>query len=293
MTFRKRWVIGDIHGNYRGLKQCFERCGLDYEKDQVISLGDLADGYSELHLVMDELSQIHPDNLILIKGNHDEWFKEWLFSGIHPQRWAQGGTGSFKSYLKLIGKDDMWEEKISGAGWDRHRYYITALNPEDVPLGHQEMFRQQINYYIDDKNNLFIHGGFSRHEPLKGQPEHVYYWDRDLWLAALSFESMSRGKDGLHGKLVNKFKMKDEFNHIFIGHTSTQNWSYNEEKTEGGIIVKKGDPITTPMKAANIYNIDTGGGFDGKVTIMNIDNPDEYYQSDLSVELYPEDKGRR
>lgn len=294
MTFRKRWTIGDIHGNYRGLIQCLERSGFDYEKDQLIQLGDLADGYSELHLVIDELSKIHPDNLILIKGNHDEWFKEWLFSGIHPQRWAQGGTGSFKSYLKLIGKPDLWQEKISGHGWDRSRSYITGLNPEDVPAGHQKMFRQQINYFIDDDNNLFIHGGFNRHLPLRGQPEYIYYWDRDLWLAALSFESMNRGTDRLHGKNVNKFKMKDEFNKIFIGHTSTQNWVYNETtQTPDEIILPKGKPITTPIKAANIYNLDTGGGFDGKVTIMNIDNPKEYYQSDISTDLYPDDKGRR
>jgi len=277
---RKRWCLGDIHGNYRGLKQCFERCGLNYDDDEVIQLGDLADGYSELHLVMEELAGIR--NLILIKGNHDEWFKEWMKSGIHPNSWQQGGSGSFKSYLKLIGKPDMYQVKISG--------YITALNPGDVPLIDQTMFDAQVPYYIDEKNNLFIHGGFNRHEPLRGQREHIYYWDRDLWLAALAYESMGRGKDGLHGK-VNPFKMKDSFNNIFIGHTATTNWSHKEKVTSSGI--KKGDPIMIPMRAANIWNLDTGGGFGGKITIMNVDNPEEYYQSDNADLLYPEDIGRR
>lgn len=282
--YMKRWVIGDIHGNYRGLKQCFERCGLNYDEDEVRQVGDLVDGYSELHLVMDELAQIR--NLILIKGNHDEWFKEWMMHGIHPVGWNQGGVGSFKSYLKLIDKDDLWQQKGNG--------YITALNPEDVPPLHQKMLRSQVKYYIDDKNNLFIHGGFNRHFLLKDQQEYIFYWDRDLWLAAMSYESMSKGHDKLHGKDNNKFKMKESFNNIFIGHTATTNWSDNEIVSESGILINKGSkPITTPMKAANIYNLDTGGGFEGKVTIMNIDNPEEYYQSDLATELYPDEKGRR
>lgn len=268
--FRKRWVIGDIHGNYRGLKQAFDRANVDYEKDQFISLGDIADGYSEMHLVMDLLSQIHPDNLIIIKGNHDEWFKEWMLMGIHPTMWQQGGDGSFKSYLKLIDKDDMWQHKASGG-------FLTALNPDDIPILHQKMLRDQHNYYIDDKNNLFVHGGFNRHFDIKEQMPHIYFWDRDLWMSALSYESMSKED----GKNNNKFKMKNEFNRIFIGHTATTSWA------------RGGKTITTPMKAANIWNLDTGGAFEGKITVMNIDNPDEYYQSDMSTLLYPDEKGRR
>lgn len=262
----KRWTVGDIHGNYRGFKQALERSGFDYVNDLLVSLGDLADGYSELHLVMEELLKIN--NLVLIKGNHDEWFKEWMECGLHPQSWRQGGTGSFKSYLKLIGKPDMWQMKSSGG-------YICALNPADIPEEHKRLFRSQVKYWIDENNNLFVHGGFNRHLPLKGQDEHIYYWDRDLWLAALSYESMVKGKDSIHGKQNNQFKMKDDFNRIFIGHTSTINWG-----------------TTEPMRAANIINIDTGGGFNGVVTIMNIDDPKEYYQSDLSQKLYPDDKGR-
>ena len=65
-----------------------------------------------------------------------------------------------------------------------------------------------------------------------------------------------------------KFKMKDNFNKVFIGHTSTLNWG----KTE-------------PMFAANVVNIDTGAGFNGKVTIMDTETGD-YWQSDLVKDLY-------
>lgn len=282
----KRWAMGDVHGNYRGFMQCMERSGFNYKEDELIQVGDLADGYSELHLVMEELLKIK--NLILIKGNHDEWFKEWLFGGIHPQSWRQGGTGSFKSYLKLIKKEGMWQTKSSGG-------YIVALNPADIPESHQKLFKSQVNYYVDDQRNLFIHGGFNRHFKLTEQAESNYYWDRDLWLAALSYEAMSKG-DALHGKYVNQFKMKEDFNLIFLGHTATNNWDDPDcEEKKGGLIVYPNGrkAMTRPMKAANIYNIDTGAGFAGKLTIINIDNPEEYYQSDSGADLYPEDIGRR
>lgn len=46
-----------------------------------------------------------------------------------------------------------------------------------------------------------------------------------------------------------------------------------------------------PVKALNVYNLDTGGGWEGKVTIMDVDTKG-YWQSDLVKELYPNEKGR-
>jgi serine/threonine protein phosphatase 1 len=45
------------------------------------------------------------------------------------------------------------------------------------------------------------------------------------------------------------------------------------------------------MKAANIWNLDTGAGYNGKLTIMDIKTK-EYWQSDLVTELYKDKKGR-
>jgi serine/threonine protein phosphatase 1 len=45
--------------------------------------------------------------------------------------------------------------------------------------------------------------------------------------------------------------------------------------------------INTPMTYGGIWNVDTGGGaVGGKVTIMDVSTK-EYWQSDLTKELYP------
>ena len=45
------------------------------------------------------------------------------------------------------------------------------------------------------------------------------------------------------------------------------------------------------MHAANIWNLDTGAGWDGKLTMMDV-NTGEYWQSDRITELYPNEQGR-
>ena len=44
--------------------------------------------------------------------------------------------------------------------------------------------------------------------------------------------------------------------------------------------------------ACNVWDLDTGGGWGGKLTIMDIDSH-EYWQSDLVPDLYPHIQGRR
>lgn len=257
---KKTFVVGDIHGNYKGLMQAIERSKIDYQNDTLISLGDVCDGHTQTFEVVEELLKFK--NLIAVKGNHDDWFLQWLRTGINPANWGQGQGATGASYLTQMSVED-----------PENKYHlIHTLLPQDIPREHSKFFQSQRPYYIDYQNRLFIHGGFNRHYRLDEQDEFVFYWDRDLWSQALSFESMTR--DALPDQPI-KFKMKEEFDEIFIGHTTTEFWGTDQ-----------------PMRAANIWNLDTGGGWHGRVTIMDI-NTKEYYQSDRAVELYPNFKGRK
>ena len=262
----KTFVIGDIHGNYKGLKQALERSNFDYQNDTLISLGDIVDGHSETFEVVEELLKIK--NKICIRGNHDDWWLYWINRGIHPAQWQQGAKATGESYIKnLINKDDFFLYDYS-TGHARVR-----LTSAHLPITHKIFFQSQLSHYVDNQNRLFVHGGFNRHfsieDPIYNN-EDVLMWDRDLWSQALSWESMSNGV--LEEK--PKFKMSDNFSEVFIGHTSTQFWKKDK-----------------PMKAANIWNLDTGGGWNGFVTIMDVDTK-EFWQSDAGNVLYPEFRGR-
>lgn len=258
----KIYTCGDIHGNYKGLIQAIERSPFNPSEDTLISLGDLVDGGYDSALVIDYLAKL--PNKILIKGNHDVSFTEWMNYGVHPYSWIQGGKQTAESYIKWV-KDETGENRVllpDGKG-----AYMCNLVYIDIPEDHRSFLNSAVNYYIDENTkNCFVHGGFNRHLHIDEQDfDDIYYWDRDLWLQALSYGAITDPLAPL------KFKMKDNFNKIFIGHTSTLNWG----KTE-------------PMFAANIVNVDTGAGHSGKVTIIDTESL-EYWQSDLVKELYGDD----
>jgi serine/threonine protein phosphatase 1 len=73
--FMRTFVIGDIHGAYKALLQCFARAGFNYDRDRLIVLGDVCDGYWEVRQCIDELLKVK--NFDLVIGNHDLWALDW------------------------------------------------------------------------------------------------------------------------------------------------------------------------------------------------------------------------
>lgn len=257
-------VMGDIHGAHKALVQCLERAKFDKDSDTLIQLGDVADGWPYVYECVEILLKIK--NLIAIKGNHDEWFEHWLRYGVHTQEWVHGADATARSYINHA------EREISFYP-DMGRY-ITNLTRVDIPKSHEDFWLTQHLYYKDSDNNLFVHGGFNRHYLLSEQPRHIFYWDRDLWSSALVL-SPDMGYEGISSDSDKySFKIKEPLKEIFIGHTSTTNWKTDK-----------------PMNARNVWNLDTGAGFSGRLTIMDVATK-EYWQSDPVQELYPNDIGR-
>lgn len=229
------WAIGDIHGNIKALEQVFK---LAKDKltpgDTIVFLGDYVDGWKySFECIEFILSLKETYNVICITGNHDKWFLEFLNTGVHPVEWKYGGEATKTSYENRTQED-----------LERHRIF----------------FRNLPNYYIDtETNNCFVHGGFNRHQEFKEQIDYVYYWDRDLIQSAMSYENSNK---------THSFKIKTNFNRIFIGHTDTLNWN-----------------TTNVINAANIYDIDTGAGYDGRLTMINTETL-EVIQSFLAMSLY-------
>jgi len=254
----KTYVMGDVHGAYRALVQVLERSNFNKEEDTLIFLGDVCDGWNEVYECVEELLTIK--NLISILGNHDKVFLDWINSATHGWGWLQGAKATADSYIRYAERECVI---YAGKGG-----YLTNLTMLDMPLKHIQFYQNMLFKYTDHRNRCFVHGGFNRHYLIDDQTIDVLCWDRDLWMAALSAKSANKGS------IVNNFKIKDNFKEIFIGHTPTIMWD-----------------TTDPMQAMNIHNLDTGAGYKGKLTIMDVDTK-EYFQSDQVDLLYPEQKGR-
>lgn len=281
----RTFVIGDIHGAHLALEQCLERCGFDRKNDRLITLGDICDGWAYVYECVEILLTI--PNRIDVIGNHDDWFLSFLNWTQHKLYWRQGGHGTLVSYARNVDKENEIVEKWREMGdTTTVLTYDTSLTPDDVPMTHQYFFRHQELYYHDrERDMFFVHGGFERSVPVietKRNSPFEFYWNRDLWNKAMC----------CHGDPTTRLKTADNFGTIFIGHTATTNWTAREKWSVGGIIIPDGDRITTPMFSGGIWNIDTGAGMHGRLTIMDVDTK-EYWQSDLVTELYTEETTNR
>ncbi len=240
---KKTFVIGDIHGGLKAIPQILERANVA-KKDVLIFLGDYVDGWSQSAETINYLIELSSNySCIFIKGNHDISCENWLKNSIIDHNWLiHGGQQTIKSYRKLSSKEK---------------------------LDHIDFFEKMIPYYIDNKNRLFIHAGFTS---MKG-PEQEFYssnytWDRTLWEMALSTDPKLVKTSTLFPKRLLLFK------EIFIGHTPTIHFGKE-----------------TPMQGRNVWNIDTGAAFTGRLSIMDVDSKD-FWQSDKLMMLYPNESGR-
>lgn len=253
----RTFVCGDIHGAYLALRQVLERSEFIYDYDTLITIGDVVDGWGDSFEVVEELLKI--ENRIDIIGNHDNWFKKFIETGKHEVNWKYGGLATAKSYAKAAG----FELSVHNSHLDGEDSYFINLNSGDIPDSHQRFFRRQVNYYKDYNKNLFVHGGFNKYIELNQTPQYVFMWDRHLWHQ--SIEAHQKGE---------KLPYTEDFNDIFIGHTATS-----------------GKPLYTdePVHVDKVWNVDTGAGGWGKLTIMDIETK-EYFQSDSVPSLYPDDE---
>lgn len=215
------WIIPDIHGMLDKLKKCIESVDIK-EGDRIIFLGDLVDRGPDSYGVVEyciELSKKY--QCIFCRGNHDALWLDYI-TGAYPNA--------------LMGAETLASYEVENV----------------VPQIHMDFFKNQVLYFIDEDKNLFVHGGFNRHQLIEEQNENVLIWDRDLLMAALSYNSM-KTKDEYPFKI--KGYSGGQFKEIFIGHTPVQHFD-----------------STVPINAANIWALDTGAPFKGGLlTIMNLE----------------------
>ena len=239
----KTFVIGDIHGGLKALKQILSKLSLT-KNDKLIFLGDYVDGWSESPEVLDYLITLKKtQNCIFIKGNHDDLLLNYLKTNDYSDQWLlHGGQSTIDAY-----------KKVATNTIKNHISFLSSLEP----------------CYLDEKNRLFIHAGFTN---LKGIEfeffKTLFYWDRSLWETALCIDPNLSIESPYYPSRLKLYK------EIYIGHTP---------------VTRIGK--TTPFQAANVWNVDTGAAFKGPLTILDVDTK-EFWQSNPLPELYPSEKGR-
>lgn len=239
---------------------------------RTLVIGDIHGGYKGLEQAL-KRARITPDDLLVFLGDYvDGWSEsaetiDFLIglSKTQPTIFIRGNHDDL--CYKWIAQGEMPELWVQQGGLSTIKSYEKwgAAKAKN----HLAFFEKLVSYHVDKQNRLFIHAGFQN---LRG-PQHEYYtttpyWDRTLWELALAVEN---NIDEHHKFYPERLKIFDE---IYLGHTP---------------VTRIGKTI--PVKAATIWNVDTGAAFKGPVTVMDIQTK-EFWQSDPVWMLYPDERGR-
>ncbi|CEN46887.1 Diadenosine 5',5'''-P1,P4-tetraphosphate asymmetrical hydrolase [Capnocytophaga canis] len=237
---------------------------------RILVIGDIHGAYKALIQVLERVNIQDQD--------------KFIFLGDYADGWSQ--TPQVIDFLIDFGKkydctflrgnhDDLCLDFLSGKSMEKMWYFhggdatekAYESIPEETKQKHIDFLKKLSNYQLDSQNRLFVHAGFTNLRGVEYEyfPK-AFYWDRTLWELAISVEMSPE-----QIRYPNRLKLYSE---IFIGHTPTVRFETDK-----------------PMSANNVWNIDTGAAFKGRITVMDI-NTKEFWQSNPVFELYPEEMGR-
>ncbi len=238
-------------------------------------IGDIHGGLRALTQVLNKIN-LNKDDLLVFLGDFvDGWSESTAVLDFlielqkkQPCVFIRGNHDDL--VLKwLMGDTEGFDESL----WFQHGGESTVLSYQNVDITvkekHITFLKSLQDYYLDEENRLFLHAGFSNIKGVKHEYfEPTFYWDRTLWEMAMCLDKNLSVENKFYPKRLQLYK------EIYIGHTPVTQIGEN-----------------TPVNFANVWNVDTGAAFNGKLTIMDVENK-TFWQSDFLPELYPNEKGR-
>ena len=172
---------------------------------------------------------------------------------------------NIKNLVYLMGNHDTWLLRWMKTGHIENIWYVQGGEAsihsyvgQPIPPPHVELFENAKPYHLlNDK--LFVHAGIDTTTPLEKQGDEILFWDRSLARRALN-----------HFYKGEQIKLTS-YEEVYVGHTPVSQ--------------------SRPIKAGDVWLMDTGAGWSGNLSMMDI-NSKECFISDSVIELYPGVKGR-
>ena len=234
-------------------------------------IGDIHGAYRALQQVIQRVALRPEDRLIFLGDYVDGWSQSRQVMEYLMQLEA------VYTCIFIRGNHDAWcEEWLGGLppdpNWVFHGGRATIDSYAGISPGDRVrhlLFFNRMRSYFEEAGCLFIHAGFaSMHGPAGEHYESNFYWDRTLWEMAMAVDNRIPPDSLFYPKRLLLYK------EIFIGHTPTTNYGPD-----------------TPMQRCNVWNIDTGAAFTGRLSVMEVTTK-EVTQSEIVQRLYPGETGR-
>ena len=151
------FAVGDIHGCYEQLVALMEKIPIDHTKDILVFLGDYIDRGNKSYEVVQYLTHLREqhDNIVFLKGNHEEMLEKYLTGPDKHTYIANGGRPTLESYMAR-----------------------TRPGSRPIPNTHME-FYNSLELYYETADYIFVHAGLRDGVPLYEQDAEDLLWIRE------------------------------------------------------------------------------------------------------------------
>ncbi len=150
----KTIITSDIHGCSLELRGLLRKCELNKEEDRLLILGDLFDRGLHSYEVFRQVEKLKAEmgeRMIIVRGNHDQFFLENLKHQVSMALWAyNGGLKTLQSFENHGQKPDIARELL-----------------ENTPL------------FFEDEQFIAVHAGLVSDRMEDNTPE-ILLWDRTV-----------------------------------------------------------------------------------------------------------------
>ncbi|MCF4100700.1 serine/threonine protein phosphatase [Gillisia sp. M10.2A] len=240
--------------------------------NRTIAIGDIHGGLKALIQLLERI-QLTPNDKLIFLGDYVDGWSDSANVVSHLIELAKQNTCIFirgnhddltHKWLQTGKINEQWLQHGGQSSIDAYRNFSNKEIEK-----HIQFYNQMLNYYVDKEKRLFVHAGFTNlHGPEQEYHPTGFYWDRTLWETVLSLDKSISVSHKFYPKRLQLF------NEIFIGHTP---------------VTRIGE--TKPVNMANVWNVDTGAAFKGKISGIDV-NSKEMWQSEPVHILYPHEDGR-
>jgi serine/threonine protein phosphatase 1 len=175
------FAISDAHANYYAMKNRIEQIKyyLDKGDNRLIMLGDYIDrgpaSYECLKLAYDVQQEYGDDKVIVLRGNHEEWFLDFLFDV--GDEWLAEDDQYITSGTFLSDEQREYLERLY------NRDEILLYIKECIKKNHKDLLQwmRKMPYYYETPTQIFVHAGVDEEIPEEeieyctlGTPEYVF-----------------------------------------------------------------------------------------------------------------------
>lgn len=245
------YAVSDVHGFYSLMISALKEAGYfeDTQPHKLIIAGDYFDrGKEAVEMQKFLLEGIRNDEIILIKGNHEDLFEQFVEEDQGLPYPHHVSNGTYDTALQLTGRTEEFART-------RREYFTLAAM--ETPY-YQEIIPAARDYF-ETENYVFVHGWIPAYRyNRKFAPMHN--WRNaapDKWAEARWYNGMDA--------YVNETEPKT----IVCGHWHC---SYGHAKYEGICAEFDKDSDFTPFYDTNIIAIDACTAFSGRVNCIVIDD---------------------